>query len=243
MNRTHAPLALALALFLSATLARPAAADPVLISSTDPSIDTSATSNGFANFHGVNTTAGVSFTVNQVSMLDSIVADITPNINPGDTASLTAQLLEIGAPENDQYGTPSYQYTLVGTSAPSIVSGEDLGAPVQQTITFSGEELDPGNTYLIVLNASFQHNYESFSWEYTSSSAYATSYGSIGMGIWEYTVNGSTPLVYDNVSNFTPELTIYADVAVPEPSSLVLAAVGLATAGLAARRRVQRRQG
>jgi hypothetical protein len=160
-----------------------------------------------------------------VLTLDSIVANITPDVCLSDTAGLTASLLEIGAPENDQYGTPSFQYTLLGTSATSTVTGTYI-SPVEQTITFTGEVLDPGNSYLIVLEASFPHDYDSFSWEYTNSPAYATPFGSIGPGIWQYTSNGPTSLVYDNVTNETPELTIYAD-SIPEPSSLVLFATGL----------------
>ncbi len=175
--------------------------------------------------------------MNQALTLDSIVANITPDVFQGPSAGLTASLLEVGAPENDRFGTPSFQYALLGTSATSTVTGFST-SPVEQTITFTGEELDPGNSYLIVLQASFQNNSDFLDLEYTNSPAYATSFGSIDPGTWEYTSNGPTSLVYDNVPNQTPELTINAG-SVPEPSSMVPLATGLT---LMTYSRVRRRQ-
>lgn len=211
INRTHAPLALALA--LSATLAPPAAAD-VVISSSDPSVNSSVETSGFISLNYSGNTRAVSFTVAREVMLDSVVANL--EFESGEQEGVTAQLLELGAPEADKYGTPSYQYTVLGTSNSLTATGNDTFS--EQTLSFSGQELDPGKTYLIVLDGTLPSPGTFIDWEYTTapSSDFATSYGSIISGNWDYTVaSDHTSLVYDRDPTRTPELTINADLITP----------------------------
>ena len=92
-------------------------------------------------FRPDNPSQGVAFTVNQVSTLDSIVANLAFEI--GDTIGVTSQLFELGMSEKDKFGTPSYEYTLLGTSSPISVTGNDNFS--EHTLSFSGQELDSGS--------------------------------------------------------------------------------------------------
>ncbi len=239
MNRTFA-LTLALA---AAALARPAAAD-LVISSSDPSENNSVTTAASISLTYANNTHGVAFTVNQVLTLNSVVVNIAFESNLDAPESVTAQLLKVGAPELGQSGPTEYSYTVLGTSSSVGVNGYGTYSFSDQTLSFHGEELDPGSTYLIVLDGTLPHPGSNIAWNYTiaSSSAFSTSFGSIDSGTWQYyTLSDQTSVVYNNVPNQTPELTINADVVTPEPSTLALATTGLAVAGLTGRFRTRRR--
>ena len=223
--------AVLLATLVVLSLGKPVFAD-LIISSSDPNFNSSVSSSPsdtgfFVLVHNSGDHfSGDSFTVAQTSTLDSVVANLSVNSANG-TATITAQLLELGAPENDQFGTPSYQYTLLGSSTPIVASGNGTSYS-EQTLSFSGEELDPGNTYLITLSATVPTDGGFIDWEFSKSPAsdFATPLGSIGQGTWDYTTaSDQTSLVYLNVPDQTPELTINAMI-VPEPSSLALIATG-----------------